>query len=77
MEVLDAQNWPRWLVRPDASFCARVLFRDGPDQGPSARQCENKKKGKTKKGSGKQRLSETHLHHMHSDSSAGVEKDEG
>ena len=29
----DTQNWTRWLVRPGASFCERVLFRDGPDQG--------------------------------------------
>ena len=32
-EVLDAQNWTRWRVRPGASFCAMRLFRDGLDQG--------------------------------------------
>jgi len=30
MEVLEAQNWTRWLVRQGASFCAKRLFKDGP-----------------------------------------------
>jgi len=30
MEVLDAQNWTQWRIRPGASFCAKRLFRDGP-----------------------------------------------
>jgi len=33
MEGLDAMNWTRWRVQPGASFCARRVFRDGPDQG--------------------------------------------
>ena len=33
MKVLDAQNWTRWWFRPGASYCAKRLFRDGPDQG--------------------------------------------
>jgi len=33
MEALDVQNWTPWRVRLSASFCARVLFRDGPYQG--------------------------------------------
>jgi len=30
---LVTQNWTRWQVRLGASFCERVLFREGPDQG--------------------------------------------
>ena len=42
---LDTNNWgTRWLVRPGASFCARVLFRDGPDQGHVRANVENSKK---------------------------------
>ena len=34
VEVLDAAvNRTRWPVQPSASFCARGLFRDDPDQG--------------------------------------------
>jgi len=36
-EVLDTQNWTQWLVRPGASFCAKVLFGDGQDQARFAR----------------------------------------
>ena len=46
-KFLDAQNCIRWRVWSSASFCARVLFRDGLDQGHvHARQCESQKNSK-------------------------------
>ena len=44
MEVLDAMNWTRWLVEVGASFCARVLFRDGSTGGMWKWSRRNRKK---------------------------------
>ena len=58
---LDSKIWTRLLFWLIASFCAKVLFRDGPDQGHGhVCQCGNLKKNTKKRQITKSTTTPTH-----------------